>query len=289
MHQRGALCARFPRAIRARRVIDRHRLSPLRSQRAGRAGVHAARDVRAHQESSDRARALRAASLVAQGVITPSRPSDGSSRRPSASARRAQDGQASTASHADRQARHDRRRCDEPTETRVAARKARSRGATSSLPCPGRLCRSTRKLVTAVRAPQGEQFETEGDVDWGLAECARRSPRCSTGGIPIRLTGQDTERGTFSHRHAGVARSARRHAIRAAAASLADRTRVVRDLQQPALGVRLRRLRVRLQRRAAERRSCSGKRSSAISSTARRSSSISSSRRVRRSGIKRRA
>jgi 2-oxoglutarate dehydrogenase E1 component len=40
----------------------------------------------------------------------------------------------------------------------------------------------------------------EGAVDWGQAE-ALAIGSLLTEGIPVRLTGQDTERGTFSHRH----------------------------------------------------------------------------------------
>ncbi len=40
-----------------------------------------------------------------------------------------------------------------------------------------------------------------GEVDWGLAE-ALAFASLLTEGTPIRLTGQDSERGTFSHRHA---------------------------------------------------------------------------------------
>jgi 2-oxoglutarate dehydrogenase E1 component len=41
----------------------------------------------------------------------------------------------------------------------------------------------------------------EGGIDWGQAE-ALAFASLLVGGIPVRLTGQDTERGTFSHRHA---------------------------------------------------------------------------------------
>jgi 2-oxoglutarate dehydrogenase E1 component len=40
----------------------------------------------------------------------------------------------------------------------------------------------------------------EGGIDWGHAEALAFASLISEG-IPIRLTGQDTERGTFSHRH----------------------------------------------------------------------------------------
>ncbi|MFL6017309.1 MAG: multifunctional oxoglutarate decarboxylase/oxoglutarate dehydrogenase thiamine pyrophosphate-binding subunit/dihydrolipoyllysine-residue succinyltransferase subunit, partial [Gaiellaceae bacterium] len=40
----------------------------------------------------------------------------------------------------------------------------------------------------------------DGGIDWGQAE-ALAFASLITEGIPVRLTGQDTERGTFSHRH----------------------------------------------------------------------------------------
>ena len=43
-------------------------------------------------------------------------------------------------------------------------------------------------------------FETEGEFDWGLAEELAFASLLAEG-RPIRLTGQDTQRGTFSHRH----------------------------------------------------------------------------------------
>jgi 2-oxoglutarate dehydrogenase E1 component len=43
----------------------------------------------------------------------------------------------------------------------------------------------------------------EGGIDWGQAEALAFASILATG-TPIRLTGQDTERGTFSHRHAAL-------------------------------------------------------------------------------------
>ena len=57
----GPAGARLPRAVRPRRRHRPRRLPPLRPQRAGRAGLHAAADGRADRRPPDRARALRRA------------------------------------------------------------------------------------------------------------------------------------------------------------------------------------------------------------------------------------
>ena len=57
-----------------------------------------------------------------------------------------------------------------------------------------------RKLLTQFDRRKATIAE-KGIVDWGTAE-ALAFASLLTGGTPIRLTGQDTERGTFSHRHA---------------------------------------------------------------------------------------
>jgi len=43
-------------------------------------------------------------------------------------------------------------------------------------------------------------FANEGEVDWGLAEALAFASLVADG-TPVRLTGQDSQRGTFSHRH----------------------------------------------------------------------------------------
>ncbi len=57
-----------------------------------------------------------------------------------------------------------------------------------------------RKLVSQFER-RGATIAEKGIVDWGTAESLAFASLLTTG-TPIRLTGQDTERGTFSHRHA---------------------------------------------------------------------------------------
>jgi 2-oxoglutarate dehydrogenase E1 component len=59
-----------------------------------------------------------------------------------------------------------------------------------------------KKLVTQF-AKRKSALQLEGEVDWGLAEGLAFAGLLSEG-TPIRITGQDTERGTFSHRHAAL-------------------------------------------------------------------------------------
>jgi len=50
-------------------------------------------------------------------------------------------------------------------------------------------------------AKRAEALRETGEVDWGLSEALAFASLLSDG-TPVRLTGQDSERGTFSHRHA---------------------------------------------------------------------------------------
>jgi len=57
-----------------------------------------------------------------------------------------------------------------------------------------------KKLATQFERRKATIAE-KGLVDWGMAEALAFGSLLASG-VPIRLTGQDTERGTFSHRHA---------------------------------------------------------------------------------------
>jgi 2-oxoglutarate decarboxylase len=57
-----------------------------------------------------------------------------------------------------------------------------------------------KKLLAQFERRKGVIAE-KGLVDWGMAESLAFASLLASG-IPVRITGQDTERGTFSHRHA---------------------------------------------------------------------------------------
>jgi 2-oxoglutarate dehydrogenase E1 component len=59
------------------------------------------------------------------------------------------------------------------------------------------------KKLAGQFAKRKSALQLEGEVDWGLAEGLAYASLISEG-IPVRLTGQDSERGTFSHRHAAL-------------------------------------------------------------------------------------
>ncbi|MBV8721377.1 MAG: 2-oxoglutarate dehydrogenase E1 component, partial [Candidatus Eremiobacteraeota bacterium] len=87
---------------------------------------------------------------------------------------------------------------DESTDTRVSQDKLQ-RWSKELIAVPRGFTQG-QKLDRQL-AKREEQFEQNAEVDWGLAEWLASASMISEG-TPVRLTGQDTERGTFSHRHA---------------------------------------------------------------------------------------
>ena len=118
------------------------------------------------------------------------------------------------------------------------------------------------------RAAVLDQPDGQGKIDWAHAETLAFASILSDG-TPIRLTGQDTERGTFSQRHL-VLHDATTGARWVPLQTLPHGEGVVRRLQQPALRERRRSASSMATPSTRPRRWCSGRRSSATSPTARR-------------------
>ena len=91
----------------------------------------------------------------------------------------------------------------------------------------------------AARASRREALD-EGAGSTGRTPRRWRSRRCSRQGVPIRLTGQDTERGTFSQRHLVFHDAEDRRRAYTPIQHLPRRRRAVRAAQQPAVGAGLR-------------------------------------------------
>jgi 2-oxoglutarate dehydrogenase E1 component len=88
-----------------------------------------------------------------------------------------------------------------PVATGVAAeRLAAIVTGLSALPSGFKANPKVRRLIEN----RAKAFKNGGPVDWGLGE-ALAFGSLLVEGIPIRLSGQDCERGTFSHRHAVLA------------------------------------------------------------------------------------
>jgi 2-oxoglutarate dehydrogenase E1 component len=123
----------------------------------------------------------------------------------------------------------------------------------------------------------------EGGIDWAHAE-ALAYASLLTEGTPVRLTGQDVERGTFSQRHMVL------HDAKTGQSVCPIQNLPARSRRSSCTTARCRRWRrwasSTATRRRRRSRSCSGRRSSATSSTARRSSSTSSSSPAWRSGAR---
>ena len=148
-----------------------------------------------------------------------------------------------------------------PVDTAVPAEKLRELNeALIEVPESFTIHRKLRKPL----AKRVEALES-GGIEFGHAE-ALAFASLLTEGVHIRLTGQDTERGTFSHRHL-VLHDENTGLEYCPMQNLDDAKRPLRALQQPALGDRLPRLRVRLLGGDARTRWSSGRPSSATSPT----------------------
>ena len=92
----------------------------------------------------------------------------------------------------------------------------------------------------------------EGKIDWAFGELLALGSLVSEGKL-VRLSGQDTRRGTFSQRHSVIIRPQHRRRVHAVAAAGDEPRRQPHRRQVPgvrltAVGVRRRRLRIRLHR-----------------------------------------
>ena len=59
------------------------------------------------------------------------------------------------------------------------------------------------KTIARIFETRIKMLETGKEIDWALAETLALAS-LSDEGYSIRLVGQDSVRGTFSHRHAGI-------------------------------------------------------------------------------------
>lgn len=59
------------------------------------------------------------------------------------------------------------------------------------------------RLIKKIFDTRAKTIDSGKDIDWGTAEALAFSSLIQDG-FDIRLSGQDVERGTFSHRHAHV-------------------------------------------------------------------------------------
>ena len=226
---RSASASCVPRGVRPRRRPRPHRLSPLRPQRGRRARVHAARDVRQDQ-GKKRVSELWAERLVEDGVLTQEEVEQQRQDVWDELTRLHQDLKqqikAAEDAGAVEQATGEYQLDRSPSpEVQTAVSPDRLRSATGEY----QLDRSpSPEVQTAVsperlrslndellRVPDGftvhpklvKQLErrrqavgADGGIDWAHAESLAFSSLL-TEGVPIRLTGQDVERGTFSQRH----------------------------------------------------------------------------------------
>ena len=128
-------------------------------------------------------------------------------------------------------------------------RSQRSACIRSTRSCSGSRRASRSIASSASHSSAGSRCSTRGRSSTAHAE-ALAFASLLTEGTHIRLTGQDTERGTFSNRHLVLHDEKTGLELRPDPEPLAARS-PLRDPQQPALGDRLPRFRVRLRGRLA--------------------------------------
>ena len=222
-------------------LIGYRRLGP---QRGRRAGVHAAAHVRGDQEAPAGAQDLRGPAdrpghHARRGAGPDAGGREGAPGR-GARARQAPGGaadrRAAARPHAERGARTRRTRSSELLGAQQAGVQRTRRASTCTASWP-RSARSGRRSAPTTPST-------------GARRRRSRLRRSLVQGHPLRLTGQDTARGTFSQRHLVLRRREDRRAVRADPAPRAGEG-VVRDPQQPAVGGGRARLRVRLRRAGA--------------------------------------
>ncbi|BDE08056.1 alpha-ketoglutarate decarboxylase [Vulcanimicrobium alpinum] len=142
-------------------------------------------------------RELYAAQLVAQGILSQDQVKelqDVATARITDAHRRVKSGEFERAGHTNGKSHHGeampKTSVNKPTLMRFA-------DAVVSVPEGFAL----NKKLQSQFAKRTQALRETGEVDWGLAEALAFASLLSEG-TPIRISGQDTERGTFSHRHA---------------------------------------------------------------------------------------
>jgi 2-oxoglutarate dehydrogenase E1 component len=229
----------------------------VRPQRGGRAALHAAAHVRAHRQEADGARGLR---QPARGVFA----GDAATKRRGSPPRAGQRSNKVSRTHAkatirSRPARWKGSGCLTSVGPRkrsrrflrASTRRDFSRCSTSS--------RSSPRASDPTRRPRkfsssgANASQRDGTLFWETAEALAFATLLDEG-FPIRLSGQDSRRGTFSHRHAvlydvetGEPYTPLAHVVDGARPSFA----ALRGLGQPPVRGRGPRVRVRLQPRHA--------------------------------------
>ena len=211
-----------------------------------------AAQIKAHQPVSE----LYAEQLVAEGVVS----ADEVAAEAQGAARAAAgDAQASCGRRWRRASTRTRARprsgpasSTGPRAPRSRPRSPRSGCARSTRSCSRSRTASRSTASSASRCCGGSRSSTTGEIEFGHAE-ALAFASLLTEGTHIRLTGQDTERGTFSHRHLALHDEKTGLQVRADPEPLRG-AGAVRAPQQPALGGRLPGVRVRLLGRLARSR-----------------------------------